>query len=666
MKGKEHGKSAEVDSVKVDHSIQASGYRLHFNKKSFLIYIPVYEKDAITNSIRHGSFEFPSHYGLVEKLIGEGGRILDLGAHYGTFSLRAAAMNYEIIAVEASPINASLMSYSIRKNNYNNIELIRAAVSDMEGSLEFIQAGPYGVVANPSMNVPTISVRADTVDGILEKLNCSKVDLVKIDVEGSEVSALQGMSKLIKNCSPPIILESNGHTLGLFEKSPATLLAMVESYGYHLYLIDGQSLVPTLSRELQYKVCVDYLALKNSVPKILEKWLVEPLTMGDRLARMQDESSPTAHKHARLYTARILCEANNPIKSDPRVDLILRRLRRDPDEEVRIAATSNTSNNGGEYKKYAGQVTNKVQKNRAISVSIPRSGHTLLMYVMEEYLADFHYCEYYTPPDCCKSFPCTKPCVDVQKSHDFDLLLTQDSGLRYIVQYRNPLFSSVSDFLLRQERSPDNNCDSIYYWLGYILQRRDFWRSFVQKWVFEQTLPYIILISYEEILISTLSTFSRLLKFLRPYHQVDYQRLSEVLIKYEIKPKRALREFQYFDPLLFFLVEFSLSDEMKMLGMAPVMQGNPDFQKMIYSFQPDEYTIRLIFYVFLGREPKRGTIFSMIDKFDNVHEAAFAVLRSPEYTEIKKTRRDYLSSFSLVDDELFQMYTAKMTPQHSE
>src|SRR3954447_17778449 len=65
------------------------------------------------------------------------------------------------------------------------------------------------------------------------------------------------------------------------------------------------------------------------------------------------------------------------------------------------------------------------------------------------YGSDMHYCEFYNPPSCCKTVPCTRAgqhLVSFQKNHDRDFLLSNDiEGALYIVQYRHPIPEALSD-----------------------------------------------------------------------------------------------------------------------------------------------------------------------------------------------------------------------------
>src|SRR5438270_48046 len=58
---------------------------------------------------------------LVEGLAPESGRVLDLGAHIGTFALAASASGRRVLAVEPAPRNLDLLNASRRANRFDRL-----------------------------------------------------------------------------------------------------------------------------------------------------------------------------------------------------------------------------------------------------------------------------------------------------------------------------------------------------------------------------------------------------------------------------------------------------------------------------------------------------------------------------------------------------------------
>jgi FkbM family methyltransferase len=280
---------------------------------------------------------------LLEALVPAGGRVLDLGTHVGTFTLTAAALGYEVLGVEASPRNASLLRASLQRNGFDRVRLVQAAVSDRPGTLEFCQAGPYGHVAAPGPRPPNLVVRALAVDDLLDEHGWEQVDFVKLDIEGSEVAGLRGLARRLGRAdAPPLLVESNGHTLSMFGQTTAGLRAVLEGFGYRIYQVDADRLLPVRPADLQPTTFVDYLALKGAAP--LEAvgcvFRIDPPLSRERLIERVLVMCRSRYAHDRCYIARALGEAAPAILARKRVFQAVHALRADASTSVRDAAAS--------------------------------------------------------------------------------------------------------------------------------------------------------------------------------------------------------------------------------------------------------------------------------------------------------------------------------------
>jgi FkbM family methyltransferase len=296
------------------------------------------EHDDITKSILEGRWTLPTHYDLLRAVGAAGRRVLDLGAHVGTFALFAAALGSEVLAIEASPRNAALLRASAARNAFTRLHVECTAVGAAPGSLEFLQAGPYGHVAGPGMDAPTITVPVTTAQRLLDERGWDDVAFVKMDIEGSEVAALRGMPGLLAQpAPPPIVFESNGHTLHLLGETPAAVRTLLAGAGYRCWLLRPPILVPVEPTELQPDCNVDYLATRTGVDR-LDGWEpAPPMTAGERLAGVL-ASCRADHPHLRAYIARTLRTAGDEVLADARVRQALDGLTRDASPDVRSAA----------------------------------------------------------------------------------------------------------------------------------------------------------------------------------------------------------------------------------------------------------------------------------------------------------------------------------------
>jgi FkbM family methyltransferase len=200
---------------------------------------------------------------LLRALAGERRRILDVGGHLGTVGLACAAHGHRVTLIEASPRNVELLRLSAAPFG-DRVTVIHAAVSDRAGTVTFASNGPFGLVADSEATRAfghLAEVRADTVDDLVGAGRFRRFAAVKLDVEGYEVAALRGMRRTLRH-RPPIVVESNGHTLHLYGESPRTLRAALLDLGYDVFEIRGTSLRATTPDALQVTVLTDVLAVR--------------------------------------------------------------------------------------------------------------------------------------------------------------------------------------------------------------------------------------------------------------------------------------------------------------------------------------------------------------------------------------------------------------------
>ena len=297
------------------------------------------ETDDISRGIASGSYRVPTHYRLLEALVPNPGRVFDLGAHIGTFTLYAAAAGHEVIAVEASLRNVALLRESVRRNGFDRVRVVHAAALDRTGSVEFTEFGLFGVVANAMLQWPAVPTPAVTIDSLVADAEWRSVDFVKMDIEGSEAMALRGMAQLLaSDHAPALVFEGNGHTLHLFGETPSALIKVLDRAGYRSWKVVDQSLVAVRPDDLQMVCLADYLSHKRSESAI-PGWKACSSPSAEEEICSALASSRDANPNVRAYIGRILQQADIRTVSDPRIVDALAVMRGDADPAVRAAAS---------------------------------------------------------------------------------------------------------------------------------------------------------------------------------------------------------------------------------------------------------------------------------------------------------------------------------------
>jgi FkbM family methyltransferase len=296
--------------------------------------------DAIGGLIEGQAYAHLPMFSLALDLLPPGSVVVDLGAHLGTFALVAAQLGHRVVAVEASARNVRSLEASIRRNGFTAVEIVRAAVSDRAGRLRFREEGAYGHVATTAQ-LGLTEVDADTLPTILGGIGIDHVDLVKMDIEGSEPAAISGMAAMLRAPDAPLVLyESNWHTLRSFGAQPADLLGAFAEFGYDQLLIDfwlSNTLVEVERDSFQPQTGVDYLAGKP-LPAIPEPWSVRPPLTDDECVEIMRYDAAYSNRDHRSSIAFALSVAPARFLERKDVRVILDALTLDPDDRVVASA----------------------------------------------------------------------------------------------------------------------------------------------------------------------------------------------------------------------------------------------------------------------------------------------------------------------------------------
>lgn len=223
--------------------------------------------DSISNIARQGIV--PIDHQLLG-LFPAAGTFLDIGANIGAFTLSFAVNGWNGYAFEASARNVYALKNSIMLNNFD-VEVIETAVYDKIGEIYFVQDGPWGFVQNKVFeNQEYEKINCISLDDwINSHETLTKIDLIKIDVEGCEVAALRGMRRLLDQFDyPPIFIEMNAYALCLQGETQHSLLSLTRSMGYKTFELRNNTLYTVDENRIPKTFCTDFLLTKNPLPTL--------------------------------------------------------------------------------------------------------------------------------------------------------------------------------------------------------------------------------------------------------------------------------------------------------------------------------------------------------------------------------------------------------------
>jgi FkbM family methyltransferase len=172
------------------------------------------EQSALDHELMHSEFE-AAEMDFVRNILRPGMTVVDAGAHHGLYSLLASKCVGEagrVVAFEPSPRECDRMINNLRVNRSPNVGLMQCALGNRVGTAELFLGNGSQDWCNslrprePADTSPSVRVPLRRLDDMLGELGIDEVDFLKMDVEGAELSVLQGAPKLL-GCAPrPAIL----------------------------------------------------------------------------------------------------------------------------------------------------------------------------------------------------------------------------------------------------------------------------------------------------------------------------------------------------------------------------------------------------------------------------------------------------------------------------
>lgn len=182
---------------------------------------------------------------FVERYLKEEMVVLDIGAHHGFYTLIASkkvGKSGKVIAFEPSPRELSRLQLHVKINSCKNVKIESYALSDKEGEASFYIVNGRDTGCNclqkPNVLEPLqiVNVKTTTLDNYLVKEKLEKIDFMKVDAEGVELSIFKGGTSLLKKTPRPVILcEIADARTKVWGYSSSEIIKFLESFNYVWY-----------------------------------------------------------------------------------------------------------------------------------------------------------------------------------------------------------------------------------------------------------------------------------------------------------------------------------------------------------------------------------------------------------------------------------------------
>ncbi|AGX88144.1 glycosyltransferase [Candidatus Symbiobacter mobilis CR] len=217
-----------------------------------------------------GCFE-PATTAAIAKLVKSGMTVIDIGANIGAHALFMA----QLVGLTGRAFAIEPMSEAFRKLSRNlelnpllaNLSLHRVALGSENGSLLANFNYSWPLDGNYRDVIPE-SVPVRCLDDFLDEQGITRVDLIKLDVDGFEHKILRGASRTLREMRPILVMELCNYTLESVGDSAATMLEEIVACRYCFFF--EQDFRPATPSELLEAIpvgsSINVIAMPEKIP----------------------------------------------------------------------------------------------------------------------------------------------------------------------------------------------------------------------------------------------------------------------------------------------------------------------------------------------------------------------------------------------------------------
>ena len=204
------------------------------------------DDDEIGRWIRVARTGAPGEGRFIRNVLVAGMNVIDVGANIGYFTVlaaRAVGISGRVLAVEADPEMFRILRANVGLNQFANVELLPVAAHRHAGLVSVARDpsnfGGHTAYAAPAMGTTT-PMQAVRLDDVLNP--DVPVHFVKVDIEGMDHAAVQGLERTIARWGPTFLVKFNPQKMGWFGDDPEGVFGLYRELGLQVSVLGWDAL----------------------------------------------------------------------------------------------------------------------------------------------------------------------------------------------------------------------------------------------------------------------------------------------------------------------------------------------------------------------------------------------------------------------------------------
>ena len=175
---------------------------------------------------------------------------IDVGANIGYYSLLASKLVGEsgkVVAVEAAPWIHAMLNKQIELNRLRNVRTVSAAAAETRGVLKIFAGAADNIGSTTTVSSrlssekPAAEVKAFPLSEILTEDEVKRTRIIKIDVEGAELSVLRGLAPVLSRLRPDceILMEVSENLTPETQEVTSEIFSLMQKYGFSAFVMEN-------------------------------------------------------------------------------------------------------------------------------------------------------------------------------------------------------------------------------------------------------------------------------------------------------------------------------------------------------------------------------------------------------------------------------------------
>ncbi len=200
----------------------------------FIYDSPVFQRELQNQAHPAGEIRF------LKSIAKPGMRVIDIGANKGLTTVavaREVGSRGHVYAFEPVPEYCAALKANLARNAADNVSVHQLALSNRTGQIRFYKHGE-GSGITPTDDAELLWVEATTVGDFLNEQETSRIDILNLDCEGSELLVLEGAEAVLQVQSPQVFCEIHHEYLKELGQSVTDVASFLSQLDYVVQALD--------------------------------------------------------------------------------------------------------------------------------------------------------------------------------------------------------------------------------------------------------------------------------------------------------------------------------------------------------------------------------------------------------------------------------------------